>query len=1198
MRHIPTSLYIDTEVFKRQGLRLDTTGFISLKNTFVKGGLRLLVPAMMERELLRHYRRQAEKCADAIDKVQNIHPMPSLRMWTPRPKEEIIDECFNELKSQWEQFKSHFTVEKLPLVGDIDKVVDCYFSVAPPFSDDKRKEFPDAFILSTLEAYYNDHNANIAVVSADGDLGKTCATRRYLQHFGSLERYIDAFKPELTSEQYLTEEPVDPIQPIVTWEDLTELKAILSRGSDATEIEIERTIKLLQNRGENYRYFFVNSNEPMWLPHLKASGLFDNLPEVEQTGDGSLTIPDWPPIYYLERVFESAPDPEKVLSILEGLPKTTNPRVLEGIVTIVLKSDDPNALIRLSEKILAFVDHSQWDHEKIIQLVNMLSLLDRRLGGLSESLLLKVVEFQPDQQAEDKQTLRKADPEYWTTSLDPRPRFDDWAYQEILEKGIRPLSEREPYRTARILIDATANMIRLGFHQDDIEKSGGDDLSTIWCERVNESGEYKVSQVSLVNALTFACEKVYKQAPESVASLDQALRNQQWNIFMRIRQHLYALHPNEQTKPWIREMILAHEDYGEWEHHYEFQRMIRLACENLGADLLTKDEKERIFEAILSGPSEQGFRDWTGDRFTEELFEEQKRRFHRMQLTPFAPVLFGKYVDYFQELNVAEEKPVTDDDYPPYRSEGVRIGEQRSPKPTDELAKMPDEEILSFLNEWEEVHRDPDERWVDINFKALAWAFQSAFKEVILHDESRLHFWIDNWNRIERPIYVRAIMSAVHERVKLKQFDMLEQWFDLCEWVLSHPHPDLPKEEGINRGDESREHPDWQSSRRAVADFVEMCLEEDVNAPVTARKRLAFLLDKLCTQYDWRLDDDEPVLLNRDDLLTEAINNTRSRALESLVDFGYWVRRQLEDDQADTSEVFAILDKRIGSECKRALTLPEYALLGRNYGRICSLDRKWAAQRRSNFFPQEKLEAWAGAFGSYLRFHRPHKPTFDIVRGDMEFAIEKIDEFKTGNDGTKDLADRLGEHLFSYYLWEVYPLTGDGSLLERFYEKTKDDRHRWSRLFDHVGRSLKNSGKQLEKSLEKKVIEFFNWRLENEEPSELKMFTFWLEAECLNAKWRLTSFSKILDICGSVNIGIYTQVDALLRMLQEHTTLVVQCFAKLTDLVVESDGTHYIQTDKAKPILQAGLDSDDATVRANAERARENLLRRGYFDLL
>ena len=58
MRHVPTALYIDTEVFKGQSLRLDSKAFIQLTATFVKEGIRLLVPKIMERELLRHYKNR------------------------------------------------------------------------------------------------------------------------------------------------------------------------------------------------------------------------------------------------------------------------------------------------------------------------------------------------------------------------------------------------------------------------------------------------------------------------------------------------------------------------------------------------------------------------------------------------------------------------------------------------------------------------------------------------------------------------------------------------------------------------------------------------------------------------------------------------------------------------------------------------------------------------------------------------------------------------------------------------------------------------------------------------------------------------------------------------------------------------------------------------------------------------------------
>ena len=955
---------------------------------------------------------------------------------------------------------------------------------------------------------------------------------------------------------------------------------LVQKALESVKTEVER------------QYFFSRLKNPHWIEPLKERGFFDHPPKVKELPNGYVQYPFWPEFQFLVNIANEAS--EQVVEIILEIPQTDNPSFYKDVIDIALNIE-ASFSIKLKKRILEYIQGKSsfldLDFARFDEVLSYWVRNDKIKPALE--LAKELIAFQADPQGIDKQKRRRANPADWTTDLEPRPRFDEWEYYQILEKGVQPLAEREPYPTAQILLDATATMIRLRlFYQDDLEESSSNDSTIFWPERVNElGGGSPDSEEILIHTLTFACEKVYEKTPESVSALDQALRNQRWGIFTRIRQHLYALHINEQTKPWIREMILTHEDYDKREHHFEFQRMIRLACENFGADLLSETEKERIFDAVLRGPSRQVFQNWAGDSFTEELFEERKRYFHRKQLNPFASVLFGKYGGYFEKLKTKEEKSITGDDYEPYESEGVKMGEKRSPKPIEELKKLSDEKILSFLNGWENVHFDPDEWWVDINFEGLAEAFQSIFKEIIILDESRLQFWIENRDRLKRPIYVKAIVSAIHEQVKLKQFDKLDQWFDLCEWILAHP--DQPNEEGLNRSDVSREHPSWQSSRRAVGDFVGMCLEKDINVPISGRQRLASLLDKLCTQYDI-LDEDEPVLLNRDNQLIEAIDNTRSTALKHLVDFGYWIRRQSEDDQADTPEVFTILEKRLSSECKYSLTLPEYAILGLNYGRICYLNREWAVRHKNDLLPQDKLLVWKVAFESFLQYNRLYKQDFDIVRDDIEFALENIDKFKTNS------ANTLSEHLFTYYLWKGYPLRGDSSLLEKFYEKTKENKKRWSHLFDYVGRRLKNSGKQLEADLKQRIIDFFDWRFEKKEPSELKEFTSWLEAECLDAEWRLKSNSSILDVCGSGDIEIYTQVNTLQEMIEDHTALVVECFAKLTDFAVENDGNFYIPipTDKAKPILQAGLNSGDDTVRANAERARENLLRCGRFDFL
>ena len=940
-------------------------------------------------------------------------------------------------------------------------------------------------------------------------------------------------------------------------------------------------------------YFFPRLKNPHWIEPLAKRGIFKHPPKVKHVPDGYVQYPFWPECQYLKNVAQEAP--EQVIEVILKIPSTKNSRFYEDVIDIALKVD-PSHSTKLEARILEYASGKYRflnpRFEKI--LCHWLSN-DQVESALA--LTKTLIKFQPDPQSQEKQARRKVDPDDWSTVLEPRPRFNAWDYEQILDKGVRSVSQKAPYKTARIQIDATATMIRFGFHQDELEEVGSNDHSTIWCHRVNGPSErHSSSKEILVHALTFACEKVFENAPESLSALNQALRNQPWDVFRRIRQHLYALHPNEQTKSWIRELILAYKDFGKWEYEFEFQRTIRLACEKFGANLLKTTEMTPIFEAILNGPSEQAFRERMGDSYTKELFEKRKRRFHRMQLNPFASMLFGKYADHFQELKAKEEKPVTDDGYAPYKSEGTRLGEERSPKSTDELGKMSDEGILSFLNEWENAHHDLENWWVEINFEGLARAFQATFKERILPDDARLRFWSKNRKHIKRPIYVRAMVSAMNERVTSRQFDVLDKCFDFCEWVLSHP--EQSNKDDANLGDNSREPPGWHSSRRAVGDFVGACLEKEVNVPISARQALASLLDKLCTQYDRRLDDGEPVLLNRDDQLTEAINNTRSRALEDLVDFGYWLRRNSEDEKAETPEVFAILEKRLGLECERPLTLPEFALLGLHFGRICGLSRKWATQHKNDFFPQESFMSWKVAFGNFLKYNRPYRLAFDILQDDITFALENIENFQTGGNGTTNLADTLGEHLFTYYLWNVFPLTGEGSLLERFYKKTQDHKERWAQLFDFVGRTLKNSGKQLREDLKERIIRFFEWRLEKKEPSELRKFTFWLEAECLDAEWRLKSYSMILDVCESVDIGISIQVGALRGMLQDHTAMVVECFAKLVDRTVQNDSTNYIETDNARTILQAGQESDDAAVRQNAEQARENLLRRGHFDLL
>ena len=975
-----------------------------------------------------------------------------------------------------------------------------------------------------------------------------------------------------------------------------------------TDEMIEKALASVKKETDR-QYFFSRLKNPLWIQPLAERGYFQSPPGIRYLPDGYMQLSVWPELQYLKNMSDHAAD--EVIEIVLRLPKVDNPRVYDDILDIALRLHGQQSA-RLKPKILEytsieyqlFADRyadllTHWTAEKQTQ-----AALD-----LSEAL----IKFAPDPQSEYKQaqlkeklddrtTSQKTSEDYFNEGfnmprlLEPAPRFDQWKYVKVMEKGIRPLAEKEPFNVACILIDAAADMIRLHKHQDELDKNKDEDSSEIWWPRLDEQDrDYQDAKTALVQTLTFACEKVYEKSPASIEDLDKkVLRKQQWKVFKRLRQHLYALHPNEQTKPWIRELILAHEDYARWKYPYEFQQMIRIACEHFGTELLTEEERTRIFNAIHIGPSKTNYRESMGDQFTEELFIQRQRYFHRIQFKPFVSVLFGEHATYFQELEVEADKQLSDNDYSVFRAQSGYVT-QSSPRSPQDLANLTDEELLIYINEWQEEHHDKNDWLVEINIAALAEAFQAVFRESIIPNANRLRFWIDNRERIERPVYVRAMVDEMKKRVRAKNFDKLNEWLMFCEWVLSHP--DQETEEGIRLSDESREHPHWHSSRRAVGDFVSDCLSENVDAQV-AREPLAKLLEMLCAQFDWRLDQNKPVLSTHDDQLTEAFTNTRSRALRSLVNFGFWLGRH--DQATDVAIVTTILEKRFAPETEYPLSLPERAILGRHYQDIFSLDETWATEHKSDFFPQDKWPAWIEAFKSFVCSNRPFKRIFNILRDDFDFALEHLGKFKNQESFGEKPIDILGRHLFTYYLSRVYPLNGEKSLLDRYYQNTDDNRIYWANLFDDVGKRLRNSGKTLDDTLHEKIIAFFDWRFEVGEATELQNFSFWLEAECLDADWRLKAYSRILDVCISKNLepsGNDRGLDPLVRMLADHTAKVVECFTKFTDCALKHK-IYIVETYNARTILKAGLESNDESVRQNAERARENLLRDGRFEFL
>ncbi len=977
---------------------------------------------------------------------------------------------------------------------------------------------------------------------------------------------------------------IDLLSPI-TAENQKEIQTILE-NPDRSEADVENMFSLIERRGANYVFFFKQASETAdtaWLALLKARDYFANPPNAEPIGEGLANYPFWWPMRYLTKIAPHARG--DVIKIVLQLPEINNPRIYNEILEIALQLPGINSA-KLEPKILEYANlEYHFLAYRFADLLAYWTAEDQTSAALK--LTNALVKFMPDPEDEDKRKRREEKPTdldaqlatLADTYLEPGPRFDDMEYRMIMSKGVRPLAEKEPYRVACILIDATANMIGLRTHREDVGKDI--DYSQYWFERLIESeSDYENDERSLVHTLTFTCQQVYEKRPDLVGNLDSALQSQPWRIFKRLRQHLLARYPTETTKPWIQVLVRDYDSYDQWEYNYELQQMIRSACEKFGKEFLTKHELKRIFDCIRSGPSKYDLSD--------EEFRQHQRRFHRKQLKPFAPVLFDEYKSYFQELEDEANAPISDEDYPPHKTRGGHVF-KRSPRSPEDLANLTDGELLAFINEWDKKQNIFEgNNLLEVDIQGLSRAFQTAFTEEIISDSERYRFWMQNYHKIERPIFVERMINVMRECVEANNFDNFDEWLTFSEWVLSHPDDSEDMIYDRHAG-ESRDNSNWSNTRWAMGDFIVSCFRQNINPPVSARAQLAKLLDTFCTQFDWRLDrhftGSEPI--------DEGLNYPRCRALEALVNFGLWLRRN--NSTVDIPEVTAILEKRLAPEAEYPLTLPEYAVLGKNYWWLLYLHEDWVTGHKSDLFPQRDFSKWLAALNGFLSHNGPSGPTSEIIQDDYVFALHNLKRLKKQHSRADQLIFLLGKHLFIVYLLEKYPLTGNESLLEEFYIVTGDNPEHWARLFEDIGRFLCDSTDQLKTNQRNRIIEFFNWRLTAKEPRELREFTFWLKSQRLDVRWRLEAYSKILDICKAEDMSVAIQIDALCEMLPDYTAEVVACFAKLTD-GIRSEGID-IYAKGAKTILKSGIESRDENVRRDAARAHENLLRTGRLDL-
>lgn len=170
---IGSYIFIDTSAFK-SGSYFKPSGRISkLFNLAKQERLHILLPEITREEWLKHLKQDASlPCEDFIRKASllgDTHRIDGiLKAIESIDTNVIIEESLTEQIA-----KANVLAIGYEYCTDVKRIFEKYFKQEKPFGKGKQKEFPDAFVLSSLEEYAKDKRIpQIYVLSGDGDMNE------------------------------------------------------------------------------------------------------------------------------------------------------------------------------------------------------------------------------------------------------------------------------------------------------------------------------------------------------------------------------------------------------------------------------------------------------------------------------------------------------------------------------------------------------------------------------------------------------------------------------------------------------------------------------------------------------------------------------------------------------------------------------------------------------------------------------------------------------------------------------------------------------------------------------------------------------------------------------------------------------------------------------------------------------------------
>lgn len=860
----------------------------------------------------------------------------------------------------------------------------------------------------------------------------------------------------------------------------------------------------LLGRAGQYRYFFDRLQNPLWLQPLKAKAIFAAPPKtIRNEKEGTVEFQPWAASRYLVRMSERPEAHEDVLNVAMSIPETDNLLVHLDLLRIA-GNLPPVMAAQLAERAPHWIRSGTMltSDRAVAALISHLA----KGGETARALELTRVFFEI--------LPPKLSPAGEGWPRDVRTRLERGMYGELTRVVREPLvttSGLEALRTFCSLLEAAVAASGPSDDQQEVE-----DYSFVWRPEIEGGGNnYDDVRSSLVEAVRDSALELSAAGDDTVKQVIDILTRHRFTVFGRIA--LFVLRERA-VLPVIEAMLTNRGNFDALGFRREYVLLLR-----------------DFFLRFSDGARKQ-LLSWLIEAPKTDLGESDRRRLQLERLAPLAGKLPAKEQALLDQLRQDFGTP----DPPDIVSPRVTVWTgPSSPKSADELAAMPDGDLVRFVKEWK-----PASHVMADSPEGLGRMLQAG----VSRDPNRFAPLATQFKDLS-PTYVRSAVQGFQEAVRQGRPFSWEPVLNLCAWALQQPY-DYSKEHSARPFEED---PGWRWTRRSIATLLDAGFEaKDAAIPIALKDFAWALLSELA-------EDDNPSSAfeaeyggSNMDPATLSLNTTRGQALHGVVRYALWLQRHSENADkfsfSDAPEVKDVLDAHL--DVNRDPSLAIRSVYGQWFPWLVLLDRDWAVERSCKIFPSEDtaVDYWHAAWNTYVKFNPPYNNIAAVLSSQYAAAVLKLDTVRQERKEGGEAARQLAQHVVVLY--------GRGqletsSLVQDFFVHAPD----WLRAaaISHIGWSLGQGGE-----IPADVIGRFESLWEQRRASgeaapenakeELEAFGSWAHSELFPGAWFLAELEHVLRAVRDLDRD-HTVMERLVELANEwpHETV------RVAHLMVELD---------------------------------------------